>query len=784
MAKVIIAEKPSVAKNIAQALGAGQRKEGYYEGKHVFVTWAFGHLLELYDAKDYQAQLAQWRMDNFPFIPEAFLYKVKSDSHNRGQEDAGAKRQLMQIKKLIEAPAVDGVILATDYDREGQIIGDIILEYLKVQKPVKRLLLNEWTPNEVNEGLKKLVDNHAMKPLRNAGISRQWADWVIGINLTSVASLKYQRERGKTLNVGRVLMPTLKIIYDRDLEIETFVPENYHRLITHQKEDSGKAFEAVVMLEDRERFEEKEWLEGVKARIESNKDQGAIIQEVSKDHKREYPPSLFNLSGLQGHITSKNKGWNSERVLKVAQSLYEKQLITYPRTASLALEESLIPKAKRVLEVHKKGLPYEGQLQFHTHKRVFDQAKVESHSAIMPTYIIPKGQGLSAEEQIVYQAVKNRFLMQFMPLAEHEETRIILKYPQLEETPYSLARGVAKGRVQLVEGWRLIEGVKSKEKSLPELTENQRLTLSKLVLETKGTKPPKHHTEKTLLRVMETCGKRSKGLSKGYAEASEPTEETGSDHEDASDLLETEGIDEHHEESAEERLEIEAILSGYSIGTPATRAETIAKLQRVGYVTTKGKALMCTEVGRRMVERFPVKDLFDLNYTGRLEKLLSDISKGDLQMEAFLEGIFGFTRDAVETIKGDAFQAIGGSSGGALSGGGVDEKSLGPCPGCGSPVYTYERSFGCSNYKSGCRFAIWKDDKFLSALKVVPSEGTVKRLLTMGRVCSHSFINKKGESFSACLSYKQKPGSPYYQWVFVSPDSEGAPSAPEPPLAT
>lgn len=778
MAKVIIAEKPSVAKNIAQALGASNRRDGYFEGKHVFITWAFGHLLELYDAKDYEAHLAQWRMDNFPFIPETFRYKVKSDQQDRGKPDAGAYKQLEQIRTLIDLEAVDGVILATDYDREGQIIGDIILEYIGVQKPVKRLLLNEWTPKEVTEGLKRLVDNHTMSPLRDAGISRQWADWVIGINLTSVASLKYNRERGKTLNVGRVLMPTLKIIYDRDLEIENFVPESYHRLLTQHKSASGKPFDAVVMLAEQERFEDLAWLEGAKKAIEADKAKGAEVVSVQKEHKREYPPSLFNLSGLQGHVTSKHKGWNSERVLKVAQGLYEKQLITYPRTASLALEESLIDKARRVLEVHKQGLPYAEQLKFHTQKRVFDQSKVESHSAIMPTYIVPKR--LTPEEQVVYDAVRNRFLMQFMPLAEHEETRVTLRFPQLSDTPYDELRGVSKGRVQLVEGWRLIEAIKTKEKTLPELIEGELTAIAKITLETKGTKPPKHHTEKTLLRVMETCGKRSKSKAAGAMSGGGSDGAEGGDGEDEGDgdgedgeAVAVQGIGEDHQETAEERQEIEAILSGYSIGTPATRAETIAKLIRVGYVSTKGKSLICTPVGRRMVEQFPVKDLFDLAYTGRLEKILSDISKGELEMTDFLSRIYSFTAEAVAAVKADTFKTISGEAkaqdkSNTSEQGKTTSEALGLCPGCGAPVYDYEKSYGCSNYRSGCRFAIWKNDKFLEALKVKASEGVVRKLLAQGRVCSHSFVNKKGETFSACLSYKQKPDSPYYQWEFVS----------------
>ena len=286
--KVIIAEKPSVAKNIAEAIKATQRRDGYFEGQDFVVTWAFGHLLELYDSKDYDEKMGSWRMDNFPFIPEAFKYKVKHDPAHRGQVDAGAQKQINTIQALINRSEVDGVISACDFDREGQIIGDIILEYLEVTKPVDRLLLNEWTPDEVRLGLSKMVSNQQMNPLRDAGISRQWADWIIGINLTSVATLKYQRGANKALNIGRVLLPTLKIIYDRDLEIENFVKEEYHKLLGTFKTENGSEYEGIYTDPEGDKFGVKETLESLKKGLGS-----ASFYVFSRvvEQKKEYPPS-------------------------------------------------------------------------------------------------------------------------------------------------------------------------------------------------------------------------------------------------------------------------------------------------------------------------------------------------------------------------------------------------------------------------------------------------------------------------------------------------------------
>ena len=751
MLKVIIAEKPSVARNIAEAIDAKLRREGYLEGSQYIVTWAFGHLLELYDSKDYDEKMASWRMENFPFIPEAFRYKVKHDGQDRKQVDQGALKQIEIIRTLIGRDDVDGVISACDYDREGQIIGDIILEYLEVKKPVERLLLNEWTSEEVKQGLSKLVSNREMMPLSDAGISRQWADWIIGINLTSVTTLKYQRGTTKALNIGRVLLPTLKIIYDRDLEIENFVREEFHKLSAVFKTERGDVYDAVFTAEDGDRFTDKAWLENIKAKLN---EAAFFVSEKIVEQKKEYPPTLFNLSGLQGYITSKYKGWTSDKVLKVAQELYEKKLITYPRTASLALEETLIDKAQKVLAVQKKGLSYESEIQFHTQKRVFDNSKVESHSAIIPTYMVAKG--LTPDEKAVYDAVKNRFIMQFMPVAEHEEVTLYtdINAPKGDDDTAPIqGRFVSKGRTQLVEGWRKVEKIQSKENTLPKVEAGESVDLQKAKIETKGTQPPKHHTEKTLLRVMETCGKRIKSSKKGKEEAPEDNAlETDTESE-----IELEGIDVEAQTSAEEEELLQAILSGFSIGTPATRAETITKLKRVGYIDVKGKSLYCTEMGRKLVETFPVKSLFDLEYTGRLEKTLSDISKGEMTKASFLENIVKFTQDAVMQIKQDDFHVIHSEVV-------AHPESLGKCPGCGSDVVEGEKGYGCTNWKGGCKFILWKNDRFLAQLKVSLTKQTVINLLERGEVYSSRFINKKGSAFAAYLRVEKDPQSGYYNW--------------------
>ena len=327
MKKVIIAEKPSVAKNIADAFNIRAKQDGYFEGEEYLITWAFGHLLQLYDAKDYDESMKKWELEKFPFIPDNFKYKVKSDSKNKAVVDQGAQKQIKIIKGLIAREDVDGIISATDYDREGQVIADEIFLYLKERKPIYRILLNEWTPEEVKKGMQRLKPNEEMKPLQDAGMGRQWADWIIGINLTSVATVKYGREEKKLLNIGRVLLPTLKIVYDRDKEISEFQSSTYHKLLAHFKTAQGEVFESTYYEKNEEdkyneKFEDKAVLEKIQALIKGK--QGKLI-EKQVEKKKEYAPLLFNLSNLQGYVTSKYKGWTSDKVLKVAQSLYEKK---------------------------------------------------------------------------------------------------------------------------------------------------------------------------------------------------------------------------------------------------------------------------------------------------------------------------------------------------------------------------------------------------------------------------------------------------------------------------
>ena len=683
--RVIIAEKPSVAKNIADALKIKTRNDGYFEGQEYLITWAFGHLLELFDAKDYEDKMKIWRLENFPFIPDPFQYKIKENKQKK-TTDLGAKKQLKCIKTLINRSDVDGVISACDYDREGQIIADIIFAYLKVKRPIYRLLLNEWTEKEVVKGIEQIVPNKQMKPLQDAGISRQQADWLIGINLTSVATLKYGG-KGQLLNVGRVLLPTLKMIYDRDIEIENFKQEPYYKLAARFEKDDI-SYEGTYTEEKKDKFEDKAYLEQIKKDV-TNK--GAVITKKEVVQKTEYPQSLFNLSALQGYITSKYQGFTSDKVLTIAQSLYEKKYITYPRTASSVLDESLVDKARSVLHVLKKGLPFEEEIKFTVTKKVFNSSKVESHSAIIPTYIVPRN--LPPQEEKVYLAVRNRFLAQFMPPATVEETVL---YTTVDETDFVF---ITKGKIQKELGYKKIEQEQTKDVILPDVSEGLRVSVQNPVVTEHKTKPPAPYTEKTLLRAMETCGKQFK--------------------------------DEEQKENSEL---MEAILSGFSIGTPATRAETLKKLNTTDYTVMQKKNIRCTPKGRYIIETLPVKELMDLEYTGKLEKILHDIEKGNVLKTEFLNHIKVFIQQSVTEIKKQ--RAYGLNS--VTKAKPVQEKPaqerevLGKCPQCNHDIVEGQKGYGCMGYKTGCQFVIWKENPELAQYGKKLTKTLVKALLKNG----------------------------------------------------
>ena len=555
--------------------------------------------------------------------------------------------------------------------------------------------------------MKNIKPNSELKNVSDAGISRQWSDWLIGINLTSVATLKYSNFDSGVLNIGRVLLPTLKIIYDRDQEIKNFKAKDYYKLEGVFSLGQEK-YTGIYNKDGEDKFDKKEDLISLQRKL---KKEGEVVKKETK-RKKENPPYLFNLSSLQGHITSKYSGFTSDKVLKVAQALYEKKYTTYPRTASMFLEDSLVEKTKKVVNILKKGHPLEKDINFNDKSRIFNNKKVEGHSAIIPTYVKPKG--LSKDEQIVYDEIRDRLFAQFMPQFEYDETIVETKVEDVEGV------FISKGKIVVKEGFKAIYGGKKAESdSIPSVSKGDRVNVEESNIRAYQTCPPSLHNEKTLLRSMETAGKI---VSK----------------------------------NSEEEV-LNSILSGFSIGTPATRAETISKLKTAKYVESKGKSLRCTPLGIRLVENFPVKTLLDLEYTGRLEKALSDIEKGRVTKEEFVGFICKFTTKSVADIKSDTSFIVD-----KVEGKENDNESLGKCLACGCAIVENKLSYSCSGYASGCKFSVWKNDKFLASMGKKTNKTMVKTLLKEGKVLVKGLKSKKGNVFDAYLSL-EKNGE-YYNW--------------------
>ena len=722
--KLILAEKPSVAKTIATFLGAKTRHDGYFEGNDYIVTYAVGHLVSLYDMKDYDKDRysGSWKMDNFPFIPsDKFKFKV----------DSSKKKQFDTVKKLLHRDDIEYVINATDNDREGELISFLIFLLAKNKKPVKRILVNEWTPEDITRGLNNLKDNSDMLNLQAAGYTRLLTDWLIGINFTSIATLKYGN--GKLLNIGRVILPTVKLVYDRDMEIANFIPKNYFEIEGNFKSPNGQ-YKGKYIKGKESKFDTIEEANKIIDSITSNA--GTIVDKKVTTSK-EYAPKLFSLTSLQGFITSKYSNFTSDKVLSVCQSLYEGKgkggYITYPRTDSIYLEESLVTKVSQTLDKIKVGLPYENKISFTKSKRIFDSSKVDSHSAIIPTYIIPSN--LTSDEQIVYNAIKDRFIANFMPPSEYENTEI--------KTEVDKHIFLTKGKVLKVKGYLEVYNKEEKDDLLPIVNKLETVDVLDIKALTKQTTPPKPYTEDTLLKAMKNCGKN----------VSE--EDT-------------------------------AVLSGYSIGTSATRADVLKKISQVGYVKKKGKSYSITDLGKNLVEIFPVKDLFDVDYTGKLEKSLSDIQKGQFTRKEYLTNIMNFIYQNVNLIKRDSNKNISTevytynaktkkyvkeSSQIKKASSSVNKSqvksdksdSLGKCPVCQNDVIESDKGYLCINYNN-CKFGIWKNDKYLEYYKKKPNKTMVKSILKNGQAKVKSLTSKQGKKFDALLKYNKKDNG-YWGWT-------------------
>ncbi|CAN5911570.1 type IA DNA topoisomerase [soil metagenome] len=690
--RLIVAEKPSVGRDIAGVLGGHRKQKGALAGDGWTVTWALGHLVELAPPDAYGDEYKRWRLESLPIVPDKFKARVNYKTRD----------QFAVVKKLLRDPSVTEVVNACDAGREGELIFAYVYGLSGCRKPVRRLWISSLTPEAIRVGFSTLRDGSSMKPLEDAARSRSEADWVVGMNATRAYSVRFGRP-GNVLSVGRVQTPTLKLLVDRETEIRNFTPEKFWTVYARfagGPEGESRTYDGVWFRNKLNRLNEREAADQVVEKVV-----GGIgaVQKAEKKTASEKPPLLYDLTELQRNANARY-GFTAERTLRADQALYEQyKLITYPRTSSRYLSKDMVgtlrkrvvatgaspelsPFAEKLLALEK--LP--------VNKRIVDDSKVTDHHAIIPTEK-KAAQELPRDEARVYDLVARRFLSVFFPDTRFENTTV--------GTEVRGETFLSKGRVALETGWRAlypdgVGGRKDKEPpTLPPIAVGQEWNVAKVAVKEGETKPPPRYSESALLGAMETAGK----------------------------LVEDEELRQQMKDSG--------------LGTPATRAATIERLIKVGYVKRERKALVPTQKGRSLIGLVGENQLASPELTARWESRLARMERGEEERNDFMDGIGAFTVglvDQVRTMEGEKLAAPERKS----------RKPLGACPKCGSPVIETKKAYGCSAWKkSGCAFAIWKS---VSGKRV--SEAQARQLLNQGKTGKlKGFKSKAGKSFAAAL---------------------------------
>lgn len=651
--KVCIAEKPSVAKEIARILGANARKDGYFEGNGYQVTWTFGHLCTLKNPDDYSEIWKRWSLHTLPIIPPRFGLKVI--------ENEGVQKQFKTIENLVNQ--CDEVINCGDAGIEGELIQRWVLTKARCQKPLKRLWISSLTDEAIRQGFKNLKPGSDFDRLYAAGNSRAIGDWLLGMNASRLYTLKYANGKG-VLSVGRVQTPTLALLVNRFEEIQNFAPTTYWELKTKYRE--------VLFNSTKGRYDTEE--EAAKI-LESIKVHDFEIISFEKKPGNEYPPKLFDLTALQVEC-NKKFSFSADETLKYIQSLYEKKLVTYPRVDTTFLPNDVYPKVEEIL---KNLTPYSNFTApllgkpIRKSKKVFDDKKITDHHAIIPTGISPSSH-LPMPEKQIFDAIARRFIAAFYPDCKVSNTTVI---GDVEGYEFK-----ATGKEILEEGWRVLYPKKETEKEETEVSEEQ--TMPTFVKGEKGphepdllekqTQAPKMHTEATLLRAMETAGKQV-------------------DDEELRDLMKENGI-----------------------GRPSTRANIIETLFKRKYVVREKKNLVPTQTGIQLINTIQNELLKSVELTGMWEKKIRQIEKGEYDTSQFLNEMKEMVQNLVAEVKKENAQYINIEQDPEVSAKSEKEKPKKEkktdkkntiCPKCKKGIMLKGKAaYGCSEYKNGCHFKV------------------------------------------------------------------------------
>lgn len=681
--RLIIAEKPSLARNIVSAIGNMKRCDGYFENDSYLVTWAFGHLFTLYDIEDYYENIEdrRWKIDNLPFFPKEFKFNLKRDKDKK--IDDGVLKQFNIIKTLVNREDVDLIVNAGDSDREGEIIVRLCINNaLKSNKKLVRLWLPDQTSKTINEALNDMKDEKEYDNLANEGFARTYVDWLYGVNLTRYATLK----TGTLLRVGRVIVPIVKAIYDRDKSISEFVPDIYYG-IASEEVTNGE----VIDLTSKEKFE-KEKLEDAKKLCDIYNKEKAVV--VSKNVKKDIlaPGKLYSLTKLQNYLGRKYK-MPMDKSLAIVQKLYEEGYLTYPRTNSEYLATNEKGKIKEILDVVSK-LGY--KVKFKDKKTIFDDSKIESHSAVTPTYKIPKKENMSDDEIKVYTAVMRRFVAVFCEEdCKIEKTEIKIKLGEKEEF-------ILKGNVIIEKGWTRYDEYSKNDKVLPNLNIGDIVDINFKPKERKKS-PPKHYTIESLNNYLKNPFKEDKAKL--------------------------------NEEDEDDTEDYRAIFEGLELGTEATRTGIINNAINSKYIELKKDVYYILPEGKYLIESLSQMNInMDKYKTSELGQGLKKVYKGNIKIEDVVKLTEGEIQD-VFSKKNDNTDT------------GFYKDIIGKCPKCGKDVIKGKYNYGCTGYKDGCDFKI-----SMNICKRVISKNVAMEILK-NKISSNinGFISKNNKEFSAKL---------------------------------
>lgn len=663
------------------------KHDGYFEGGGYIITWAFGHLFSLADVEAYcpsSEEKPRWTMDNLPCFPETFKFEIKKDSSKK--TDSGAQKQFEIIKTLCNRNDVDTIINAGDADREGEIIVRTCIDKaLDGKKALKRIWLPDQTPQTVQEAMKSLKDEREYDNLANEGYARTYTDWLYGVNLTRYATLR----AGTLLRVGRVIVPIVKAIYDRDMAIRNFVPDIYYALVS-KAETRGEEIELI----SKNKYNKNE-INKAKELCEKYNAAQAVVTAKKKKKDKLNPGKLYSLTKLQNYLGKRYKMSMAES-LEILQGLYEKGYVTYPRTNSEYLASAEQGKIKTILKsVKELGYPVE----FRFDKKIFDDSKIESHSALTPTYKIPDKTKLTENEMKVYSAIMRRFVAVFC--SEEcitEKTEITVSVGDLEQ--FSL-----KGTVIVQPGWTAYDTYTRKDKILPALEKGDLVNIDFKPVE-KETTPPRHYTIETLNNYLKNPFKDEKAQ-----------------------------LSEQEDEEAEYR----AMFEGLELGTEATRTGIIDNARKSEYILLKKDTYTILPAGENLIKSLSRMNIsMDKFKTSQMGVALKKVFRGE-----------STTADAVEMVKGEISAIFAEAMQKGDSFDGFVGDVIGKCPVCGADVTRTRFGYGCSGYREGCKFSSGN----VICGKVI-SVDTMKKLLQTGTTDLMSgFVSKRtGKEFSAKLA--------------------------------